>query len=241
MNRVASTGTLYIYMSARRLPIGYAPLTMRMLVVAARAALFLVSLGAWLAAPPHAAQATSEHRHPVTNPDHGEELIGRRAPDWRFDRWIGTRPLSLERLRGKVVLLRWWTEGCHFCETTLPAIEELRSRSKDLVVIGVFHPKPPRAVTDRHVLAVAKELGFSGPIAVDTRWSMLHRYWLDDNPDRNWTSVSFLIDREGKIRWVHGGGEYHPGDDPRHARCAVQYGELERMLTTVLAERPRGS
>jgi len=142
-------------------------------------------------------------------------------------------------MRGRVVLLRWWTEGCHFCESTLPAIEELRERlgPQGLEVVGVFHPKPPRAVSDRHIQKVARELGFSGPIAVDPHWGMLDRYWLAARPERNWTSVSFLIDRAGVIRWVHGGGEYHPSDDPRHARCAKQYAELERVLAEVLSEQ----
>jgi len=169
----------------------------------------------------------------------GAEWIGRPAPRWSFDRWIRTRPLSLASLRGKVVLLRWWTEGCPYCAATLPALDQLSGddAGNGLVVIGVFHPKPPHPVSDRHVLAVANQLGFSGPIAVDERWSTLERYWLDGHPERNWTSISFLIDREGIVRWVQGGGEYHPGDDPRHAQCATRYRELERAISAALAEK----
>ena len=185
----------------------------------------------------------AEHRHEAVSaeargPESGADLIGRPAPRWSFDRWIRTRPLAPASLRGKVVLLRWWTEGCHYCAATLPVIErERRLHDADgLVVIGVYHPKPPREVTDRHVLDVADRLGFGGPIAVDTRWSTLERYWLDGHPDRQWTSVSFLIDRNGIIRWVHGGGEYHPSDDPRHAACALEYRGFERALAAALAE-----
>ena len=174
------------------------------------------------------------------DPDSGAELIGTPAPSWTFDRFLRTKPLSLRSLRGKVVLVRWWTEGCHFCRETLPVIERLRERDagKGLVVLGVFHPKPPRPVKDRHVLDLAADLGFGGPIAVDGSWKTLDRYWLSANPERNWTSVSFLIDRKGVIRWVHGGGEYHPSDEPQHARCDAQYRELERVLAEVLAETP---
>jgi thiol-disulfide isomerase/thioredoxin len=175
------------------------------------------------------------------DPDRGADLIGRPAPPWTFDHWIRTRPLDLQSLHGKVVLVRWWTEGCHFCAATLPTLEKIRERdaSKDLVVIGVYHPKPPRAVSDRHILSVANRLGFSGPIAVDREWKTLDRYWLDGHPERDWTSVSFLIDRNGLIRWVHGGGEYHPSDDPRHARCDVEYRDLEKALAAALAEPAR--
>ena len=178
---------------------------------------------------------------PGGDPDSGVELLGRRAPSWSFTRWVRAPQGSLEELRGKVVLVRWWTENCRFCRTTLPVIERLakRHRDRDLVVIGVFHPKPPGEVTDAHVLRVARKLGFSGPIALDRDWATLGRYWLDGHPDRNWTSVSFLIDREGRIRWVHGGGEYHPSDDPRHARCALQYQELTDVLSTLLDQPSR--
>lgn len=187
------------------------------------------------------ASPAEAHRHaaPADDPDSGVELLDTRAPDWSFTRWVGP-PLSLAELRGKVVLVRWWTGGCHFCASTLPELDALRRRHADdgLVVIGVFHPKPPREVSDRHILAVAKRLGFGGPIAVDREWATLDRYWLAGHPERAWTSVSFLIDRDGVIRWVHGGGEYHRSADAAHARCALQYRELERTLAAVLAERP---
>jgi len=187
-----------------------------------------------------AAARGTDHPHdsPVVDPESGAELLGQPAPPWTFTRWIGA-PLTLEGLRGKVVLLRWWTEGCHFCAATLPELESLRrAHAGDLVVIGVFHPKPPREVSDRRITALAKRLGFSGRIAVDREWATLDRYWLAQRPERSWTSVSFLVDRKGLIRWVHGGGEYHRSDDPAHARCAAQYRELERTLADVLAEPP---
>jgi len=145
----------------------------------------------------------------------------------------------LDSLRGKVVLIRWFNTSCHYCGNTLPALETLRRRyeGQGLVVIGVFHPKPIHEVSDALVRKTAHELGFHGPLAVDEQWSTLHRWWLDGHPDRNWTSVSFLIDRDGVVRWVHGGGEYHPSTDPRHASCDVRYAELERTIRRLLDDR----
>jgi thiol-disulfide isomerase/thioredoxin len=202
-----------------------------------RARLFHTILGAMLIVGAAAAASTNSSR-PVdsSHPDSGAELIGTPAPKWTFDRWLRTKPMSVESLRGKVVLLRWWTEQCHFCRTTLPVLEQVRREHPDLVVIGVFHPKPPRKVSDQHILEIADQIGFDGPIAVDQAWKTLNRYWLDANPERNWTSVSFLIDRQGRIRWVHGGGEYHPSTDPAHARCNKQYEDFEQHLTTLLNE-----
>jgi len=172
------------------------------------------------------------------DPAPGADLVGRPAPPWSFERWARGAPLSLEALRGRVVLVRWWTDGCHYCATTLPALETLRARhaGQGLVVIGAYHPKPPAATSDRRILAFADRLGFSGPIAVDRDWSTLERYWIAGHPESGWTSVSFLIDREGIIRWVHGGGEYHPSNDPRHRSCDLEYRGLEQAIAAALAE-----
>jgi thiol-disulfide isomerase/thioredoxin len=172
------------------------------------------------------------------DPDAGTNLLGRPAPAWSFDRWARGGPHTLAALRGRPVLIRWWTEGCHFCETTLPAFEALRRRHErdGLVTVGVFHPKPPGPRSNRHIVDKANRLGYRGAIAVDERWTTLERWWLEGHPERNWTSVSFLLDRHGVVRWVHGGGEWHPSDDPRHATCAAQHAELERVLAQVLAE-----
>jgi thiol-disulfide isomerase/thioredoxin len=195
-------------------------------------------LVAALAAAPSVASAPAST--PLPDPDSGAELIGTPAPDWSFTRWVRGGPYTLADLRGRVVLIRFWNENCHFCAATLPALETLQKQHADdgLLVIGVFHPKPPHAVSNAHVLAVAKEIGFSGPIALDRDWKTLGCYWLDGHPDRNWTSVSFLIDRDGLLRWVHGGGEYHPSTDPRHARCDAEYRGLEAAVAAALATRP---
>jgi len=176
----------------------------------------------------------------MDDPDSGAGMIGQPAPEWDFVRWLRSKPMTLESVRGKVVLMRWWTEGCHYCRATLPVVERARREHPgELVTVGVFHPKPPREVGDKRILKVAKDLGYDGPIAVDTEWKGLDAYWLDGHPERNWTSVSFLIDREGKVRWVHGGGEFHPSGDPRHARCDLQNDEFEAVLKELLAERPQ--
>ena len=50
----------------------------------------------------------------------GGKLIGTRARDWRVEHWINSSPLTLEQLRGQVVLVRWWTApDCPFCAATV--------------------------------------------------------------------------------------------------------------------------
>jgi thiol-disulfide isomerase/thioredoxin len=176
---------------------------------------------------------------PADDPDSGAELIGAPPPPFAFTRWVRGPALTLEQLRGKVVVVRFWTEECRFCRATLPALETVRRRDADrgLVVIGAFHPNEPGSHrTDAHIRRVAGELGFAGPIACDEEWRTLGAWWLDGHPGRNWVSCSFLIGRDGRVRWVHGGGEYHPSSDPRHHRCDVQFAGFEKALAAALAE-----
>ncbi|MCC6349402.1 MAG: redoxin domain-containing protein [Candidatus Eisenbacteria bacterium] len=174
--------------------------------------------------------------HPELGPDSGVELIGRPAREFRFSRWLRTAPLTPDSLRGKVVLIRFWTDDCRFCRNTLPAVEKLRERfaPRGLVVLGAYHPNEPGAVSDSLVLAWASRYGFGGPIAVDDQWATLRHWWLDGHPDRNWVSVSFLLDRDGIVRWVHGGGEYHPSGELLHRSCDVSYRELDRKIEELL-------
>ncbi len=187
----------------------------------------------------YATPAPAERHAATEEVDSPADLLDRPARAWSFTRWVDTPPLTLEGLQGKVVLVRWFNTGCRFCGNTLPGLEALRTRyaSQGLVVVGVFHPKPVGKVNDTLVRRTARKLGFHGPLAVDEDWSSLNRWWLANHPGRNWTSVSFLIDREGVVRWAQGGGEYHPTDDPRHATCDASYAELERTIRRLLENR----
>ncbi|HUG36776.1 MAG TPA: hypothetical protein VML54_07485, partial [Candidatus Limnocylindrales bacterium] len=71
----------------------------------------------------------------------------------------------------------------------------------------------------------ADELGFEFPVAIDAGWRTLRAWWLDGRP-RAWTSVSFLLDRQGVIRHVHPGGQYVQGG----AEHAALEAAIERLL-----------
>lgn len=186
------------------------------------AAAALLGLAALVASAPQASRPARE----------GDDLLGMEAPSLEDLRWIDRDPIRLEDLRGKTVLLRWWTTGCSLCTNSAPALRELeeRYRAKGLVVLAIYHPKPgPRAVDDETVKKGAADLGLPFPLAADAEWKALRRWWLD-RPGRSFTSVSFLLDREGKIRFVHPGGEFHRSEDPKHARCARDFADLEAAV-----------
>ncbi len=168
----------------------------------------------------------------------GAELIGTKAPGWEGAEWLNTEPLHLEDLRGKVVLVRWWTDTCPSCGRSAPALNEFHARyaHRGLIVIGMYHPKPiDRLITASEIREVARERGFGFPIAIDRGWSVLRHWWLDGGR-RSATSVSFLIDQCGVIRHIHPGPAFHRevvGGDEQPRRDFV---ELDRLIEQVLDE-----
>ena len=167
----------------------------------------------------------------------GDELIGKPAPEWGTLKWMNSHSLKLKELGDKVVLIRWWTETCPFCAASAPALNEFHDTFKDkgLVVIGMYHPKPPGPRHQKALEKAVKRLGFEFPIALDMDWEMLRRYWLAKGRHR-WTSVSFLIDKQGKIRYIHPGGEYYKGEDETRTEAERDYDELKELIERLIAE-----
>ena len=115
--------------------------------------------------------------------------------------WIGTeRPLSLEVLRGKVVLLDFLTFGCINCLHTIPDVEELEARHPDeLIVIGVHSAKFEHERGTEAIRAFARRYAVHHPIVNDHRFEIWDAYGI-----RAWPSF-VLIDPEGKVVARHVG------------------------------------
>jgi len=159
----------------------------------------------------------------------GSELIGKPAPGWDLETWFNSAPLALEDLRGKVVLVRWFmSPDCPFCSATAPSLNLLdeRYRERGLVVLGFYHHKNAEPLTPDAVKGYLEHYKFRFPVAIDPDWKTLERWWLDRK--RDWTSVSFLLDKKGVIRFIHPGGAYAPG--------SPEYAEMERRIQGLLAE-----
>ena len=143
-----------------------------------------------------------------------EEIVGKPAPEWRLTNWINSPPISLSDLRGKVVLVRWWTApGCPYCSATAPSLREFarKYREQGLEIIAIYHHKSDEPLEPKTVRRFARQYGLEFPVAIDPDWNTLRRWWLDRG-GRDWTSVSFLVDRAGIVRYVHPGGQYVKGD-----------------------------
>jgi peroxiredoxin len=164
-------------------------------------------------------------------------IVGQPAPEWPLLTWVQGGPVSLADLRGKVVLVRFFTDAqCPFCSATAPALNELdrEFRARGLVVIGFYTPKPrPRATSIEDVRRTAAAYGFRFPVAVDDEWRALRRLWLD-RADSGWTSASLLIDRSGVVRHVHPGGVFaKDSSDPQARR---DYDAMRAAVERLLAE-----
>jgi thiol-disulfide isomerase/thioredoxin len=132
--------------------------------------------------------------------------------------WIDPKP----DLQGKVVLVRWWTNGCPLCSASAPNLAEL---AKKAAVVSVYHPKPPRAVSADQIRAHAKAIGMPGTLALDPAWAVLDR-WMPP-AKRSFTSLTFVLDRKGRVRYVHPGGTI----DEKDAK------ELSQQIDALLAEK----
>ncbi len=170
----------------------------------------------------------------------GQELIGTPAKQWLLDSWLDEpkdSQLTLESLRGQVVLIRFWTATCPYCAASLPALSTFaaQKREQGLVVLGLHHPKPFGTTTSAMTLKkVLKDWQVDIPVGQDSRWQTLKTYWLNERP-RPATSVTFLIDRKGIIRWIHPGVEYHPDyKQPGHEQCVQDWRDLVRAVSLLL-------
>lgn len=128
------------------------------------------------------------------------------APDLEGSAWLNSPPLRMDDLRGRVVVVDFWTFGCINCLNTLPALRELyeRYRETDVALISVHTPEFEREKDVDAVRDAAKRLAIDYPIVIDNDMAIWRSY---DN--RYWPAL-YLVDKDGVIR-DHHAGELHVG------------------------------
>lgn len=132
--------------------------------------------------------------------------VGEKAPEITgIVNWVNSPPLSLMDLKGKVVLIDFWTYSCINCLRTLPYITKWYEDYKDkgLMVIGVHTPEFEFEKDPKNVATASNSLGVHYPVAQDNdykTWNAFHNnYW----------PAHFLIDQNGNISMIHfGEGKY---------------------------------
>lgn len=129
-----------------------------------------------------------------------------RAPEFvGISAWINSKPLGMGKLKGKVVLVDFWTYTCINCIRTLPYVERWHEKyaERGLVVVGVATPEFLFEANAKNVREAVKRFGLKYPIAVDPKmktWSAFdNHYW----------PAKFIIDKDGFVSYVHfGEGNY---------------------------------
>ena len=133
-----------------------------------------------------------------------------------INKWFNSGPLSMSSLRGKVVMVDFWTYGCYNCVNTLPYVTKLYQsyRDKGLVVVGVHTPEFPFERSAGNVQAAIARHGITYPVAQDNEsatWNAWrNQYW----------PAQYIVDQHGSIVFSHAG--------------EGQYTEIERTVQRLL-------
>jgi thiol-disulfide isomerase/thioredoxin len=127
------------------------------------------------------------------------------APEFAAGDWINSEPLTLKSLRGRVVLVEFWTFGCYNCRNTLPAIKSLdaRYREKGLTIVGVHSPEFADEKKLENLRREIAELEIHYPVVTDNDYATWRAYDV-----AAWPTI-FVLDKSSRIRWMHvGEGAY---------------------------------
>jgi cytochrome c biogenesis protein CcdA/thiol-disulfide isomerase/thioredoxin len=145
------------------------------------------------------------------------------APDFvGVDSWLNTpgdRPLALRQLRGKVVLVDFWTYSCINCIRTLPHLRAWYAayHRAGLEIVGVHTPEFAFEHERGNVRAATHDLHVTWPVALDNRYKTWDAY------SNQYWPAEYLVDRLGRVRRTHfGEGEY---------------GETEHAIRSLLAAK----
>ena len=140
------------------------------------------------------------------------------APELASGEWINSEPLKLKDLRGRVVLIEFWTFGCINCRNTLPFVKGWHDRyhDKGLIVIGVHSPEFDEEKNVESLRGQGASLGIRYTVVTDNDYQTWNAYKVEA-----WPTI-FLLDKEGRIRWTHVG--------------EGNYDDTERLIQKLLAE-----
>ncbi len=132
--------------------------------------------------------------------------------------WINSPPLTPQSLRGKVVLVDFWTYSCINCLRSLPYVRAWAQKYKDhgLVVVGVHTPEFAFEKSLDNVRSAVRRLDILYPVAVDSNYTIWEAF------ANNYWPADYFIDATGRIR----GHEFGEGD----------YDTSERLIQRLLAD-----
>jgi peptide-methionine (R)-S-oxide reductase len=141
------------------------------------------------------------------------------APEFGPGNWINSEPLTVKSLKGRVVLVEFWTFGCYNCRNTLPFVKRWHERYKDkeFTIVGVHSPEFDEERNVENVRKNVASLGIRFPVITDNDFNTWKSYKVEA-----WPTI-FVLDKSGKIRWQHVG--------------EGAYDETEQVIQKLIAEK----
>jgi thiol-disulfide isomerase/thioredoxin len=127
---------------------------------------------------------------------------GKKLPDFQgISQWLNSQPLSIASLKGKVVLVQFWTFSCINCQRTLPYIVRWHQRyaTQGLQVIGVHTPEFAFERDPNNVRKALQRYQIAYPVPMDNEFKTWNAY-----RNRYWPNL-YLADRQGFLRYSHAG------------------------------------
>lgn len=141
------------------------------------------------------------------------------APDIRTAQWLNSEPLDWDRLKGKVVMVEFWTFGCYNCKNVEPYVKEWykKYRSKGFEIVAVHSPEFDRERRIDNVREYVQDHSITYPVAIDNDFQIWRRF-----ANRYWPAM-YIVDKQGMIRYRFiGEGNYN---------------KIESVLRALLAEK----
>ena len=133
------------------------------------------------------------------------ESAENQAPEFANGTWINSEPLTIKGLKGRVVLIEFWTFGCYNCRNTLPFVKAWHEKyaKAGLTIVGVHSPELDGEEKIENVRREIASLNIRYPIVTDNNYATWKAYNV-----QAWPTI-FLVDKNGRIRWSHvGEGAY---------------------------------
>ncbi len=145
--------------------------------------------------------------------------VGMPAPDITSQTWLNSEPKRMAELKGKVVLVEFWTFGCYNCRNVEPYVKAWHKKyvGQGLVVIGVHSPEFDYERDLENVKQHIRQHDIQYAVPIDNDFTTWDRYG-----NRYWPAF-YLIDKQGIIRYVRFG--------------EGGYAQTEKEIQTLLAER----
>jgi len=140
------------------------------------------------------------------------------APDISSKQWINSEPLNWDKLKGKVVMVEFWTFECYNCKNVEPYIKTWYQKynQKGFEIVAVHTPEFDRERDINNVRNYVKDHAITYPVAIDNDFRIWRRF-----SNRYWPAM-YIVDKQGVIRYRFiGEGNYQ---------------KIEKAINLLLAE-----